>query len=71
MKAKILLKKVMAFQGGITSESKASRIVSGTGSGLNSSGTKLSRTLLIIGTPNVGHTFRKIYLNSEYGESHF
>jgi hypothetical protein len=41
---------------GLTSESKASKTASGIGSGQNSSGTKLLRTLLINDAPNEGHT---------------
>jgi hypothetical protein len=63
-------KKQRILGDGITSESRASKMVSGIGSGLNSSGTKLLRTLLIIGASNEGHTFRKSNLNNENGERH-
>ena len=40
-------------------------MASGMGSGQNSSGTKLIRTLLMIGTPKVGHTFEDEIWKSE------
>lgn len=59
------------IEGAVTSdsESRVSKMASGIGSGQNSSGTKLLKTLLMIGTPKVGHTFKDQNFRRVYGES--